>query len=432
MTRVESPIDHREVTSGNPLANIVEQQIKKSGQIPFDQYMSIGLYGGTDASGVFVPGFYNGDAISIGYNGENNDDHDFRTISEETPLYGYVMANQILDMWKSMDYPSDFRIVEMGAGNGTMASDILHRIQEVETKGEYSINPRECIKYTIIEQGRNLSRKQKDRLSKYGDQVEIVRASAVEPPLAGVTGVVVSVELPDAFPVKKVRLVDDRIQECFIKKGDFQNFEEVWDEPSEEVIDFIHRHNIPLSEKPYPANLNAEKWMESISQMLAKGYVITADYYHHHELGGRVPAVFAAENKGLGDYFEVQSKDGLHLRKDLLGGIDMTTGVDFQVLSNVGKNNGLKTLGFVANTGFLFGLSFDLVAGKIYEASVRMVGDREVSIEGIDAAMASSTLKVLMQSKGIQGGKPHGVRYRFNTDLSERENRSNEFQDVDY
>jgi SAM-dependent MidA family methyltransferase len=81
-----------------------------AGAIPFDEYMRIALYG--------EHGFYNTGG-SAGRRG------DFITSPEVGPLFGTVLAKAIEAQWRELGEPAEFRVVEVGAGPGTLARSIL-------------------------------------------------------------------------------------------------------------------------------------------------------------------------------------------------------------------------------------------------------------------------------------------------------------------
>jgi SAM-dependent MidA family methyltransferase len=80
------------------------------GEIRFDEYMRIALYG--------EHGFYTA-------GGQAGRRGDFITSPEVGPLFGVVLARWIEAHWQSLGEPDDFVVVECGAGPGTLARSIL-------------------------------------------------------------------------------------------------------------------------------------------------------------------------------------------------------------------------------------------------------------------------------------------------------------------
>lgn len=80
-----------------------------AGAIPFDEFMRLALYG--------EHGFYTSGG-SAGRRG------DFLTSPEVGPLFGAVLARAIEACWHELGEPTDFRVVEVGAGPGTLARTV--------------------------------------------------------------------------------------------------------------------------------------------------------------------------------------------------------------------------------------------------------------------------------------------------------------------
>lgn len=84
-----------------------------NGPIPFRQFMHVALYG--------EHGFYSGDD-NTGRAGRRGD---FITSPEVGPLFGALLARMIDDQWITAGRPSQFTVVDAGAGPGTLARAII-------------------------------------------------------------------------------------------------------------------------------------------------------------------------------------------------------------------------------------------------------------------------------------------------------------------
>lgn len=84
--------------------------VAAGGAIRFDEFMSIALYGDH--------GFY-------AKGGQAGRRGDFMTSPEVGPLFGAVLARWIDSEFRRIGEPSDFTIVECGAGPGTLARSVL-------------------------------------------------------------------------------------------------------------------------------------------------------------------------------------------------------------------------------------------------------------------------------------------------------------------
>jgi len=159
------------------------------------------------------------------------DEGHFRTYPEiMSPYFSQLIGERIFDIWKQMKEgglinPGEkFQIVEFGAGNGTLAYDMvsfLTRQPKIYPENEAWLEFVSQLQYVIGEKSEFLrENKQRPRLAVFGNKVEIRNADARNPEefiKSGFKGVIVSNELPDAFGVQRVRL-DRR----FIKNGFFE------------------------------------------------------------------------------------------------------------------------------------------------------------------------------------------------------------------
>lgn len=420
MAQPEALTEFREPQQpGNPLAEIIEREISETGPIPFDRYMSVWLYGARDGlkedGGKLIPGYYTGNDVTLGYEPGTND---FRTPPEYTPLYGYAFARQLTEMWRNLDRPDDFTIVEMGGGAGTLANDILTGLKIIQDESDEPVF--DNTQYIILERGQRLAQQQHAKLAGFRDKAQILQATAYEgpeSPLQNITGVVLSTELPDAFPVKMVKREGDQIQEMYIDQGDSDEFEIQWQDLSPDAQKYLDIYDPQIDEgRPYPINIPSIGWMERISEMMERGYVITVDYPSWPK---KDPPIRIYAKDGVIEVIDDMKRIDGFLEKRYVGRTDITTGVDFQVLSDAGNNYGLKTEGFVDQRGFLYGLGFDLILKEIKKNHVPdasefsfkgLTGD----IEGAEQLYKHLGWNVLMHSKGVEAKqKLGGARFVF-------------------
>src|ERR1700692_1597136 len=116
----------------SPLVNLIRNHLRRYGPIPFPWFMQQALYHPEY-------GYYASTRIRIGRQG------DYYTNVSVGPLYGQLLASQLIEMWKLLGSPSDFTIVEQGAEDGQLAVDILSAIKEESTEAAG------CIRYVILE-----------------------------------------------------------------------------------------------------------------------------------------------------------------------------------------------------------------------------------------------------------------------------------------
>ncbi len=93
-----------------PLGRRLAERIRGGGPLTFAAYMEAALY---DEAG----GYYARSPI-----GETGD---FVTSPHVSPVFGSLVANQVSDFWWLLGEPAAFEIIEIGAGDGTLATQIL-------------------------------------------------------------------------------------------------------------------------------------------------------------------------------------------------------------------------------------------------------------------------------------------------------------------
>src|SRR3990172_12872436 len=87
----------------------VRRAIEARGPISFAEFMEIALYG--------PGGFY--ERPPIGERGH------FVTSPHVHPVFAELLANALESFWEALERPAPFRLLEAGAGGGTLASRIL-------------------------------------------------------------------------------------------------------------------------------------------------------------------------------------------------------------------------------------------------------------------------------------------------------------------
>src|SRR5215211_2948071 len=93
--------------------------IEREGAITFRDFMQAALYDPEH-------GYYNTERLKIGPGG------DYYTSSNTHPAFGAVLARAFVEMWGDLSRGASepFTIVEMGAGTGQLACDILTALSD--------------------------------------------------------------------------------------------------------------------------------------------------------------------------------------------------------------------------------------------------------------------------------------------------------------
>lgn len=265
-------------------------------RITFAEYMDIVLYHSEY-------GYYVTD-VNIGTQG------DFFTSVHLGADFGELLAEQFVEMWEILGKPTPFSLVEMGAGQGILAADILKYIQQ-QYPDFFT-----ALEYIIIEKSPALRQEQQQRLQNFTSRTsgyegarEVIGhpvrwCNLEEIPSNSITGCFFSNELVDAFPVHQLIIKQGRLQEVYVTTGETQKSQSNQTQTSEipastkasEFIEVIGEISTPrlaeyfdlvsinLLSSAYPdgyrteVNLAALDWLKMVVDKLQRGYLLTIDY----------------------------------------------------------------------------------------------------------------------------------------------------------
>ena len=215
-----------------------------AGPVPFDQFMDAALYGSN--------GFYSGGG-SAGRRG------DFITSPEVGPLFGAVLARFLDREWNRLGRPTEFTVVDAGAGPGTLARAVLAAEPDCSS----------AMRYVAVE----ISDEQRKRHPEGID-------SRAELPTEPFTGVVVANELLDNLPFR-LAVHDEGWREAFV---DVPRTPSPDGPPHLEVLS-ARFDPVP---SPLPANVplgaraplidRARDWVDRARAILDAGTLLVVDY----------------------------------------------------------------------------------------------------------------------------------------------------------
>jgi SAM-dependent MidA family methyltransferase len=176
---------------GEPAAELLERLRRLSdpdGFLPFDRYWEIVQF--TENLG-----YYARPASPLGLSG------DYYTAPTVTPLFGATLADRLLAGWTELGRPAEFRFVELGAGDGALAAELLDRLGEARPEGaEWE--------YALVERSEPLRRGALERLRPIAERAGI-QLTAPESLESGgpFVGAIVANELLDALPARRLRRI---------------------------------------------------------------------------------------------------------------------------------------------------------------------------------------------------------------------------------
>ncbi|MCL2930941.1 MAG: class I SAM-dependent methyltransferase [Trichodesmium sp. MAG_R03] len=365
------------------LCEIIYQRISESQRkrITFAEYMDLVLYHPQY-------GYYATYPVNIGKQG------DFLTSPHWGGYFGELLAEQFLEMWHILQRPNNFTMVEMGAGQGILAEQILGYLKQKH------LDFFQTIEYLIVEKSEVLKAQQKQRLKRYrvrwSDWDQIYYSS--------ITGCLFSNELVDAFPVHKFRIKDGEIQEIYVTSDYQGKFLEITDKISTpEIAEYFQLVNIDLFSfadvEGYQSevNLQALDWMKIVSDKLLKGYVLTIDYGYQ---AARYYNPFRREGT-LQCYYQHHRNNDPYWN---IGRQDITSHVDFTALEKQGNLSELETLGFTQQGLFLMALGLGDRLNQLSNNqgfSIEEVFRRREALHSLIDPMGLGNFGVLVQSKSL-------------------------------
>ena len=371
------------------LVDLIKERIKETPEkrVTFAQLMDWALY---------EPnlGYYETRALKIGSQG------DFFTSSHLGHDFGELLAEQFAETWQILGCPVPFYLVEMGAGQGILAADILRHLQ--------GNHPRvfAALKYIIVEKSQKLIQLQRQNLEKVL-KTEIEKIEWKDwPEIASnsIIGCFFSNELIDAFPVHQVRVSQGKLQEVYVGfDEEKQELQEITaDVSSPELIEYFHDFKIPIEsyEEGYQTEVNLAvfDWLVKVSQKLQRGYLFTIDY------GYSATRYYNPQRRGgtLKCYFQHRHHDNPYVN---IGLQDLTAHVNFTALELWGDRMGFDNLGFTQQGLFLMALGLGDRISSLSTANdiqdVNRILQRRQALHQLIDPTGLGGFGVLIQSKGL-------------------------------
>jgi SAM-dependent MidA family methyltransferase len=364
------------------LIEIIIDRIDNSPQhrITFADYMRLILYHPQ-------VGYYASNADRISKNG------DFLTSPHLADDFGEMLAIQLYQLWTILDCPRLFNLVEVGAGQGLLATQILTYLQQKYPDFFESID------YIIVETAPAMIASQqlklKDLPVRWCQWDEIKDRSIV--------GCCLSNELIDAFPVHQIEIVDRKLQEVYVTNDASGKFiEEISELSTDRLNEYWQLNQINLLNGRYPdrycteVNLAALDWLETVSNKLQRGYIISIDYGYTADRYYN-----PMRDRGtLQCYYHHSYHNNPYIN---IGNQDLTAHVDFTSLQNYGELLGLKNIGFIQQGLFLMalGLGDRLAAISTNSGDLQSLLLRRQHLHQLIDPTGLGKFGVLIQSKGL-------------------------------
>lgn len=371
------------------LVTAIAADIAASGPIPFVRFMELALYHPQFGYYMRAP-----ESLSerIGWHG------DFYTSSDVHPLLGQALAKQADQMDRLLGHPAPFTVVEMGPGKGLLAKHFLSACE----RDHGSLFRR--LQYVLIDRSPAMHELQHKNLARWLNRPELLTwaqdLAAVGPD--GVTGLFLSNELIDSFPVHRIHVTAKGTEELWV---DYQNgrFVECFQPLSSGALaSYVGRIQAdwPIGYRA-EINLEALTWMQQVARLLNRGFVLTIDYGHIAQ------DLYRPDRKGgtLLCYSRHSTNEEPLLH---VGEQDLTAHVDFTSLARCGEEHGLQTTGFTNQLSFLMGLGVEQLIEQLEPDSPAF----KAAVHLLRPNGMGTTFKVLAQHKGIVTPDLDGLTYK--------------------
>ena len=354
-----------------PARQCVEAEIRANGPITFARFMEIALYG--------EHGYYTSSPKA---------DADYATSPQMHPAFGALIAGYLYKAWEALGEPEGFDVVEIGAGEGGLARDILDAGGSARDFDDRRTRFCEALRYHPFDIRPRGSVRDVDEL----------------PHFKPVVGCVISNELLDAFPAHVFTVRNRKVLECYVGVGDAGELAFVEGEASSDEIVYRVAEFVSIMPDGYhgEVNLRLNAWAKRVAEVLERGHVLTIDYGHERDMLYH-PLRYQGSLRCYRDHVLGQNP----FRN--IGLQDMTTHVDFTAVNDVLNGIGFEAMAALrSQRDFLF----DLGIGE-YIRQVRL----ELARSKTDAEMrrlASElrALNSLVDPRGLGGFKvtQHAVK----------------------
>jgi SAM-dependent MidA family methyltransferase len=353
------------------LRRIIVDRIESSGPISFAEFYELALYHPRH-------GYYFACDPSL----------DFRSSPNVHPVFGAALGRQLADFWRGLGRPERFDVFEAGAGSFRLAADVLRHVEQVE--------PQAFAATRYIVQDVTLTNEDAStRLAALELPEGKVEVAAALPQSAAIEGCILSNELLDALPFRRVRVRDGRPYELLVGLQDGELTDVEVDARPEISSHFDALGVLPGEGCEAEVNFVAPAWMSRAARALRRGYLLTLDY------GYEVEELYAPwRRRGtLLTFYRHTSGDDPFAR---IGRQDITASVDFSSVRRAGEQAGLQTLAFTGQSEYLAALGIGEALHKQpapseLEAFYEL---RRAVMELTDPA-GLGRIKVLIQAKGL-------------------------------
>ncbi len=364
-----------------PLATSLAEHISAEGPITFAKYMDACLYDPRH-------GYYT--------RAGQTPRRDYFTSVDASSIFGRLLARQFQEMWVKLEKSAEFLLVELGAGPGTLAAQILDFTADSFPEF-YS-----ALQYIAVERSpaRRAAAAASVSLAKHAAAVHFSMVSDL--PAEVPCGCIFSNEFFDALPVHRLLREGNDVREIYVGLRPSGLCEQFGALSTTALAEYLTEQKITLQEEQQAEiNLEACEWIREVGRRLGRGFALTIDYghqaeelYDHRHMRGTLLAY--DKHRASENFFRAPGEQ------------DLTAHVNFSALERDGSLAGLQRTGFTSQSNFLLSLErhsdfADLQSPTMSETQqtrARLLFKTLIYPEGM-----GETFQVLIQHKGLD--HPH-------------------------
>lgn len=357
----------------------IRRRIGQSGAITFAEFMDLALY--WPGGGYYVTGDPTGPQ------------GDFYTSPQAHPVFGALLAVQLFQMWRLLEQPDPFTVVETGAGNGLLCRDIL--AAAVALPAPFFA----CLDYVCLD--RRLFPGLEDALPESQENASAHRVAAAGIPFRPLVGCLVSNEYFDSFPVHQVSVAEGKLVEIYITLEGGEMVTKTGELSDPALAARFDSLGLELEEgQTAEVNLGLDGWFQEAAQSLERGFILTVDY------GDPAPELYSADKRFRGTLTTFFNHVQLDSPLRHVGRQDITAQVDFTSLANAGWAHGIKTVGLAPQRQFLGRLGLERMQQRLRSLPLPQHASQANQAGMLDLARPGGLgdFKVMAQGKGV--GKP--------------------------
>lgn len=358
-----------------PLAERLAARISERGPIPFAEYMEACLYHPEY-------GYYT--------QPQSQPAADYFTSPDVHPIFARSIARQLAEMWECCGRPEPFLVVEVGAGTGRLAADLLDFAART-LPAFYA-----ALHYLAVEiaAARRQTATQRLGIHRAAGRAALAATLPEQIPV----GCILANELFDALPVHRLVVERGELREIYVGWNGVRFIEQTGPLSTPALREYFAMQNIALREgQQAEVNLAACRWIEDAGRRLGRGFLLTIDYGHpaaelYDERHLRGTLLAYRQHRATEDFYAAPGEQ------------DLTAHVNFTALEQYGRRAGLETTGLVFQARFLLALARAHGFADLYEPG-------QTELDRIRARLQLKTLifpegmgetfRVLIQHKGI-------------------------------